>query len=245
MKSQAELQVAPPSGKTPSKVLLFGVEGIGKTTLAAQFPAPIFIDVEGSTVKMKPQPARMPEAGNYTEIKRQLKQILDFKHNYQTLVIDSVGVLERWIEEFVCASENITSIESMGYGKGYKLVEEEFAKLLDFLDRLINERHMNILLIAHSVTRQATEPGSPTAFDRYEVNLGKKSGPLIKQWADAVLFANYKTVVIEGKGKNAHAVGGKERVLYCNHTAVIDAKNRFGLPDSVPMNIAALKNIFE
>ena len=167
MKISIELQIAPPSEKTASKILLYGVEGIGKTTLASKFPAPLFIDTEGSTVKMKPQPARLPDVSGYQEIKMQLGKILNQPHKFKTLVIDSVGVLESWVEEYVCASGNVLSIEDFGYGKGYKLVEEEFRKMLEFFARLVSEKKMNIVLIAHSVTRQSTEPGNPVSFDRY------------------------------------------------------------------------------
>ena len=246
----AELQLAPPSEKSPSKVLLFGVEGVGKTTLAAQFPNPLFIDIEGSTSKLKPQPKRLPDVDGYLSLKKQLAQVLNMKHDFKTLVIDSATVLERWVEEFVVAkgaeeNANIISIESFGYGKGYKLVEEEFGKFLDFMDRLMKEKHMNIVFVAHSIVRQAVEPGAASGYDRYEVNLSKKVAPLLKQWADAVLFANYKNITVEEKNGKARGIGGKERVLYCNHTAVIDAKNRFSLADSVPMTIESLKPLFE
>lgn len=33
----------------PQKVVVYGPEGIGKTTFAADFPDPLFIDTEGST----------------------------------------------------------------------------------------------------------------------------------------------------------------------------------------------------
>lgn len=240
---QVELQIAPPAKASPSKLIIYGVEGIGKTTLASQFPKPLFIDLEGSTAKMKPQPAKMPDADGYIDMKRQLGQILNSKHDYKTLVIDSVDWLESWVKEFVIANGNVQSIEDFGYGKGYTLIEEEFRKLLSFLDRLIIERNMNIILVAHSIIRQATEPGNAAPFDRHELNLSKKVAPLVRQWADAMLFANYKNIVIEGKKGNAHAVGGKERVLYCNHTAVIDAKNRFNLEDVLPMSIDSLKPI--
>lgn len=243
---EAELVIAEPSPRTPSKVVLYGVEGVGKTTLANQFPSPLFIDTEGSTSKIQPQPSRMPDVDGYRGFKIQLNKILTNKHPYKTLVIDSIDWMEKWVEDYVCAQASCNSIEDFGYGKGYKLVEEEFMKLLGFLDRIMLERSMHILLIAHSVVRQSSEPGIATAYDRYELNLGKKTLPLIKQWADALLFANFRRIVVDGKrGEKTIAVGGKERILYCNHTAVIDAKNRFGLDDQIPMAIESLKPVLE
>lgn len=248
--TKGQLKIAAPTPAGPSKVLLYGVEGVGKTTLAAQFPAPLFLDLEGSTTKMKPQPARMDDVSGFTQLKSQLNEIYNMPHEFKTLVIDSVTVLDNWIEDFVIArahadNAKIESIEDFGYGKGYTIVEEEFRKFLDGLDALMKKRQMHIVLIAHSVVRQAVEPGMASGFDRYEVNLSKKVAPTIKQWADAVLFAKYRDIVIENKqGTRAHAVGGKERVLCCNHTATIDAKNRFGLADVVPMTLESLKPLF-
>ncbi len=246
---QAELVIAKPSEKTPSKILLYGVEGIGKSTLAAQFPKPIFIDTEGSTMKMKPQPARMPNVSGYRDVKMQLGQILNTKHDYQTLVIDSIDWLEDWVSEYLC--KDVYKVETRvniagGYNKWVEIFEEECSRLLNYLDRLCFERGMNILLIGHDKISKTIDPATGESTRGYEVNLSEKVGPLIKQWADAVLFANYKTFVVPAeKQVKAHAIGGKERVLYCTHTAFIDAKNRFALPDVVPMTIESLKPIFE
>ena len=242
---QAILQIAPPTGKIPVKIVLMGVPGVGKTTLAAQFPNPIFLDVEQSTTRMKPQPARLPNTTSYSEAKKQVGQILNMGHDYKTLVIDSLSVLENLIEENVCASNNVSSIEDLPYGRGYKLVEEEIRKLLDFLDRIVNEKNMNIVLIGHSIIRPATEPGSPTQYDRYELNLSKRVLPTVKGWSDAVLFCNYKTIVVEGKRNQSHAIGGTQRMIWTQHSATIDAKNRFNLAPQIEMTITALKPIFD
>ena len=250
----AELKLAPPT-KVPSRVLLYGVEGIGKSTLASKFPAPLFLDIENSTVKMNPRPACMPEVFGYQQLKNQINDIYNAPHQFKTLVIDSVSVLEELIEDDIVAnppavegmslSKNITSIESFGYGKGYKIVEEEFCRFLDGLGKLMKKRQMHIVLIAHSIVNKAIEPGTVITYDRFEINLSKKLALLVKQWPDAVLFANYNTMPVIDESGKTRAIGGKERLIYCNHTAVIDAKNRFGLPDSVPMTIESLKPIFE
>jgi hypothetical protein len=246
----AELEIAPQAESTPSKVLIYGVEGIGKTTLAAQFPNPLFIDLEGSTVKMKPQPARMADVSGYEQLLAQLRQIYNCGKKFDTLVIDSLSALEGWIEDYVVSEghkENakINSIEDFGYAKGHIRVEETFRAFLDSLEFLMKKHHMHVVLIAHSTVHNVTEPGMATGYDRYELNLGKRVASLAKQWPDAVLFARYKDIIVDGeRGEKTHAIGGRDRVIYCNHTAALDAKNRFGLPDVVPMTIESLKPIF-
>jgi hypothetical protein len=81
-------------------------------------------------------------------------------------------------------------------------------------------------------------------WDRYELKLSKQVGPLVKEWSDLLLFANYRTRIVEGADGRNRAKGGKERVLFTERTAAWDAKNRFGLAPEIPMTIEALAPIF-
>lgn len=238
------LTVAQPSKPTPVKAVLFGVEGVGKSSLAAKFPAPLFIDVEGSTERLVPQPAKLPKTETFDEVRTQLAMVLNEGHEYKTLVIDTIDWLEKRIEKYVCIQNGKQSIADFDWGKGFNLIEDHFSKLLQTLDAIRLKRDMHILLIGHSIVRTVYEPDKQQGYDRFEINLSKKTSPLVKQWSDAMLFANYKVVVAEGKNGTI-AVGGKERVLTCNHSAAIDAKNRFGLPDTVPMTIEAISTIIK
>ncbi len=229
-------------GLIPSaaRVGIYGPEGIGKSTLAAQFPAPVFLDTEGGTSHL--DVARFPRPKNWADVILAVSHLLTGGHAFQTLVIDSADWLEKLLADEICRRANKEGLEDFGYGKGWQYVAEEYARFLAQLDRL-RERGMHIVLIGHSMIRKFEAPDAAGSYDRYELKLGKQIAALTKEWVDALLFVNYFTKLTEKDGKQK-AVGGRERVIYTTHTAAWDAKNRYGLDDKLPCTIAALSPIF-
>lgn len=226
------------SGKItkPQKVVIYGPEGIGKSTFAAQFPKPLFIDTEGSTSHLEVD--RLPRPTSWQMLRQYIKDLKGDTMGYQTLVIDTADWAERLCEEAVCQSNGKVGIEDFSYGKGYTYVKEEFGRLLDSLSDLI-DAGMNVVLTAHSIIRKFELPEETGAYDRYELKLGQKAGnqcaALAKEWADMVLFANYKEIVITTKDNKKKVSGGK-RVMYTSHNPCWDAKNRHGLADELPFD---------
>ena len=226
------------SGKItkPQKVVIYGSEGIGKSTFAAQFPKPLFIDTEGSTSHLEVD--RLPRPTSWQMLRQYIKDLKGDTMGYQTLVIDTADWAERLCEEAVCQSNGKVGIEDFGYGKGYTYVKEEFGRLLDSLSDLI-DAGMNVVLTAHSIIRKFELPEETGAYDRYELKLGQKAGnqcaALAKEWADMVLFVNYKEIVITTKDNKKKVSGGK-RVMYTAHNPCWDAKNRHGLAEELPFD---------
>lgn len=226
------------SGKIikPQKVVIYGPEGIGKSTFAAQFPKPLFVDTEGSTSHLEVD--RLPRPTSWQMLKQYIKDLKGDTMGYQTLVIDTADWAERLCEEAVCQSNGKVGIEDFSYGKGYTYVKEEFGRLLDSLSDLI-DAGMNVVLTAHSIIRKFELPEETGAYDRYELKLGQKAGnqcaALAKEWADMVLFANYKEIVITTKDNKKKVSGGK-RVMYTAHNPCWDAKNRHELADELPFD---------
>ncbi len=226
------------SGKIikPQKVVIYGPEGIGKSTFAAQFPRPLIIDTEGSTSHLEVD--RLPRPTSWQMLKQYIKDLKGDTMGYKTLVIDTADWAERLCEEAVCQSNGKVGIEDFSYGKGYTYVKEEFGRLLDSLSDLI-DAGMNVVLTAHSIIRKFELPEETGAYDRYELKLGQKAGnqcaALAKEWADMVLFANYKEIVITTKDNKKKVSGGK-RVMYTSHNPCWDAKNRHGLADELPFD---------
>ncbi len=226
------------SGKIikPQKVVIYGPEGIGKSTFAAQFPKPLFVDTEGSTSHLEVD--RLPRPTSWQMLKQYIKDLKGDTMGYQTLVIDTADWAERLCEEAVCQSNGKVGIEDFSYGKGYTYVKEEFGRLLDSLSDLI-DAGMNVVLTAHSIIRKFELPEETGAYDRYELKLGQKAGnqcaALAKEWADMVLFANYKEIVITTKDNKKKVSGGK-RVMYTAHNPCWDAKNRHGLAEELPFD---------
>ena len=106
------------------------------------------------------------------------------------------------------------------------------------------------MLTAHAQIRKFEQPDELGAYDRWELKLGKKTSsqtsPLIKEWADMLLFANYKTfsIAVDDKGQKRKAQGG-ERVMYTSHHACWDAKNRYGLSEQVPFSFSSIAHIID
>ena len=227
--------------ETAKKVVQYGPEGIGKSTLASCYPSPVFIDVEGSTKEL--DVARYPTPQTWNDI---ITYVNDFAEAMpgKTLVIDTADWAEQLCIAQVCIDQGVKGIESVGYGKGYVYLAEKFGELLKRCDILI-EQGVNVVFTAHAMMRKFEQPDEMGAYDRWEMKLSKKVAPLLKEWADIVLFCNYKTDVITDQNtKSKKATGGK-RVMYASHHPCWDAKNRYGLPDVMPMEFSQIKHLFE
>ena len=226
------------------KVVIYGPEGIGKSTFAAQFPEPVFIDTEGSTDNM--DVARLDKPTSWAMLKNEIAFIKANSDACKTLVIDTIDWAEQLAVSYVCSQHQKNGIEDFGWGKGYTYVQEEIGRLLNSLSELV-DIGINVVLTAHAQIKKFEQPDEMGSYDRYELKLGQKTGsktaPLVKEWADMVLFANYKTLVMTTDNGKKKAQGG-ERVMYTNHRPAWDAKNRHGLPDEMPFNYAGIAHIF-
>ena len=225
----------------PQKAVIYGPEGVGKSTFASLTPSPVFLDTEGGTHHL--DVIRLDAASSWDEITAAVAQLAKAQHPFRTLVIDTADWLEKRLAEHLCRKANKDSIEDFGYGKGWVLLTEEFARFLNSLDALL-ARGMNVVFLAHSTVKKFEAPDQAGSYDRFELKLSKQVAPLLKEWADVVLFANYVTRIAEKDSGKTRGVGGKERVLYTTHAAAYDAKNRHGLPDKLPFSIDALAPVF-
>lgn len=233
--------------KRAKKVVVYGPEGIGKSTFASRFPDPLFIDTEGSTNDM--DVARLPRPTSWTRLLEEIEYVEKNPGVCKTLVIDTIDWAEQLCVEHVCAKHNKSGIEDFGYGNGYVYTKEEFGRFLNRLTDVI-EAGIHVVLTAHAQLRKFEQPDEMGAYDRWELKLGKKTqsqtSPLVKEWADMLLFCNYKTysIAVDDKGKKHKAQGGK-RVMYTCHHPCWDAKNRYGLPDECEFDYGVIAGIIE
>lgn len=226
---------------SPLKVVLYGPEGIGKSTFANMFPTPVFIDTEGGTKRMNV--ARLPAPTSWQMLLDEVAEVAKGNVPCATLVVDTADWAERLCITAVCAKFKVNGIEDFGYGKGYTYAKEEFAKLLDTLEE-VTHAGIHVVVTAHAQITRFEQPDAVGSYDRWSMKTSKQVAPLLREWCDMLLFANYKTVVEKsGTGTNAKnkATGGK-RVMYTTHNPCWDAKNRFGLPDELPFDYEAISH---
>jgi len=233
--------------QSAQKVVLYGPEGIGKSSLAAQFPNPVFIDTEGSTKRLNVK--RLPKPSSWEMLKQQAVWVKQQGSSvFGSLIIDTVDWAEMLCVEGVCAAHSKTGVEDFGYGKGYIFVAEEIGRFLNLLSDVV-EAGIHVVLTAHAQIIKFEQPDEMGAYDRYQLKLGQKTSsrtaPLVKEWADMVLFINYKTfsVAVDKDGKKNKAQGGA-RTMYTTHHPAWDAKNRHGLPDELPLDYSRIAHIF-
>ncbi len=238
-KSKFELTTSPTAKAV--KAVFYGPEGIGKSTLASRLPSPIFIDTEGSTAHMTL--CRYPKPKDWAELMEMVEDAGKLK--IKTLVIDTLDWADILCTRSLCKEKKWDSIEAAGYGKGYVMLGEKFAELLAKLSELV-DKGINVVFCAHAQLRKIEKPEESGAYDHWELKCSKKVAPLVKEWADMVLFCNYDTMVIHGNNPmEKNRITGNKRVMYANHAPTFDAKNRFGLPDKLPLEYKSIQPVFE
>lgn len=224
---------------TPTRAVIYGTEGIGKTTLAAQWPNPLILDTEEGSSRI--DTARVL-CRDWLTLEGSMHELARDAHGFNTVVVDSADWAERHIIDHMLLKSGKKSVEDFGYGKGYVMLAEHVAKLLEAADTLVS-RGLHVVFVAHSKVQRTSPPDETEGFDRWELKLTKHSAPLFKEWCDLLLFCNYRMTLVEGSDGRMKARGGKERVMYAQRAAAWDAKNRFGLPESMPMSIDQLAGV--
>lgn len=225
------------SGKidAPCRVLLYGVEGVGKSTFGAGAPSPIFLGSEEGTGHLNVK--RFPKPESWAEVLEALRTLKEDNHSFETLVVDTLDWIEPLIWREVCARDGKQLIEEVGggYGKGYTAAVDEWRKLLATLEQLQAAKRMHVVLLAHSHIKSFKNPEGDD-FDRYQIKLNERAAGPLKEWADAVLFAKHETLAHKDKQKRVRGVSTGARLIHTERTAAYDAKNRYSLPEELPLS---------
>lgn len=236
-------------GRRPGtpRLVLYGTEGIGKSTFAANAPAPIFLTTEDGVDYLD---VASLSIGSVDEFVDACRMIATETHDFKTVVVDSVSAMEPLVWAQVCRNENASSIEKVGggYGKGYTIAAEEWARLLGILDRVRTEANVGLILIGHVAEKQVTPPDADP-YRRYDLDLNRQAAAEIVRWADGVLFAHQPVAVKEKKvGFNQTASRGVpmgERVVGVTETPAYKAKNRWGLTGTLPLDFPAFASAMQ
>jgi len=228
--------------KLPHLLLLYGPDGVGKSSFGAQAPSPIFLGPEKGTAEL--DVARFPTPKSWEDIMTACQELATATHSYKTLVIDTLDWLEPLVYSHVCKKYDTDSIEHAagGYGKGYREAYNEMVEFRHKLTALRELKKMNIILLAHSKVTTFQDPTTESGYSRYELKLQESASvsmrSMWREYVDAVLFCNFETFS-KGKGKDARGVTTRERKMWTERDAAFDAKNRFKLPYEMALDFIA------
>lgn len=232
----------------PPRTIVCGVEKIGKSTFAAGAPTPVFIPIRGEEGIDDLPVAHFPTAESFDDVMTALQALHEQKHDYETVVIDSVSTLEPLVWDAVCKAEGVDSIEKVGggYGKGYVEAVQRWRLLMSALDAL-REQGLASILIGHVAVRTFADP-TTESYDQYQLDLNKHAAAALMRWSDCILFANCRPLVRKEEGgfskTTRKAVLREERCLFTQKRPAHPGGGRgvYGrLPYELPLDWAAFQ----
>ncbi len=227
----------------PARVLMYGTEGVGKSTFAAGAPNPIFICAESGTHHL--DVARFPVPERWEDVLEAVDVLTREQHDYGTLAIDTLDWIEPLVWDYVVRhsppdkmGKRPASIEEVGggFGKGYTAAVDQWRILVDRMEKLQASKRMHVVLVAHAWIKAFANPEGEN-YDRYELKLQKLASGKLKEWVDAVLFATFDSGTHkESRNEKAKGVADGSRIVRTERRAAFDAKNRHGLPFRMPLS---------
>lgn len=224
----------------PPRILIYGEPGKGKTSLAASFPSPVFLQIEDGT----PGDLELTSFGllkSFTELMQAIVALYESPHEFKTVVVDSVTELQRIVFAETCErgddkGHKKENIEDFGYGKGYVLAQRVWQEFLDGLNALRRDRDLAIVLIAHSAVERFDDPET-VSYSRWAIDLHKHSVGAIERDMDCIFLlksgVNLKKEEVGFSKERAIADGGGAIFIHTEGRAAFDAKNRYGLPSKL------------
>lgn len=207
------------------RIVLYGMEGIGKSTFAANFPSPIFIQTEDGLSNI--DCAKFPLAENFEQAFEYVKAIDDEENDFQTIVIDSLDWLERLIWDSVARDEKVSNIEKIGYGKGYGMALNYWRRFLDVLSSL-HAKNKIVLMLAHAVAEDYSDP-EVSSLKRFTPRLHKTARSLVAEYVDVILLATRQFGAAKGDVNNP-------RIVRTEASPFQVAKSRYAIPAEMPLD---------
>lgn len=221
----------------PPRIVLYGTHGIGKSSFAAQASKPVFIQTEEGLDAVSA--TAFPVAQSFDDMMEAVGVLANEDHEFETVVLDSADWAEQLIHKRVAEDNNVKTIDAIGYGRGYKAAVDYWKQLLEGFDHLRSAKNMQVIMLAHSQVRRFDDPLADP-YDRYQLDLHHGSASVIAEWCDIMMFANqqYSTVKsdVGFNQKVTRAVGSGTRVLYTQERPGWQAKSRWPLPDTLPLD---------
>lgn len=233
-----------PAKQNPPKIIIYGTQGVGKTTIASHFPIPLFVRTEDGMGRISADAT--PVCQTYQEFLDLIKQLSTEKHEYKTIVIDSLDWLERLLHAEIAKTFNVFDIGQINYGKGFTFAEAKVNGLITALDKLTS---LGIIFvgIAHAQI-QRFEPPDSDPYDRYTMKLEKRAERIFREWCDILAFIKYDVQVVKSEGKfgatKTKAIGDGNRVIHFTEKPAFLAKNRYSLPETLDIGENESENVW-
>lgn len=225
----------------PYLIMTFGVNGVGKSSFAAEAPRVVFLDVEGGSKRVDVE--RMPTPETFTQALEMLTELFQDK-DVGSIAIDTADHLEILMIKDICSANKIETLSDLGFGKGYDLLKKSWAKLFDLFEEYRMTK--NIILLGHAEIKDYGDPSLPQSYKRHQIKLSRQGTSIIKDKVDAILFMNYETIIsVDKNTKQAKAYGGEQRVLFTEYRASHDGKNRYGLPYKINLEKGSMWKSFD
>ncbi|MCR9090865.1 MAG: ATP-binding protein [Algiphilus sp.] len=220
----------------PPITLIYGGPGLGKTTFFSQTPGAVFLPVEDGLGTLEVN--AFPQPSEWAEVMSAMETLYTEEHGFNWFVIDTVSAMEELIYKQVCRDEGVESVEKIPYGKGHVMALSYWQQLLEGLAALRDQRRMGIGLIAHAEIQRFEAPETDS-YDRYQISLNKRAFKLFYERCDVIGYAAYQVSVRkqeQGFGKaEVKAKGTGKRLLHLSERPAWIAKNRYGMPDTIPL----------
>ena len=232
------------------RVVIYGPEGIGKSTLAANnMPAPLFLDTEDGTCQLDVDRVPVRSVDDLREaMAALLAEAKAGTCEYKSVVLDTADRLWMMCADYVCAENNWKDIEQPGYGKGYAVVAGKFRSLFGGFDKLMRAG-LHVCIVCHAKVDRIVPPDN-TEYNKYLIKISapnkqaEQSREYVKEWCDTLLFCHYQIAVDQEKRRLVGGGNEAVRVVSTVPTPAWEAKNRFGLPAELPMEAGVLAALF-
>ena len=225
----------------PPRMVVYGTHGVGKSSFAAQADKPVFIQTEEGLDALNV--TAFPLSKSFGDVMEALDSLCSEEHEYNTVVIDSADWLEKLIFKQVAANHKVSSIDEIGFGKGFGFAVDLWHLIVEKLDELRNAKNMGVILLAHTQVKRFDDPLTDS-YDRYMLDMHKGGASLLSEWCDLLMFCNYRVSTVKRSDigfnqKKTRAVGAGERVLHTQERPGWVAKSRWPLPDTMSLDYEA------
>jgi len=239
--------IAPPSKPSarPPIITICGDAGVGKSSLAATFPSPVFLRAEDGVGRIH-EACEMPDAfpviKTEADLMAQMMWLLEQPHDYKTLVIDSVSALEAIFTEAILAQDGRAKTLSTalgGYGAGFAALATRHRGVRKLAGRISEQRRMAVVFISHADLETMKLPDTDD-YSRYSLRLNSKSLPAYVDDVDLVGFVRLVSALRGEDGDRKKVISNGDRELICFATAASVSKNGYGITE--PLELEAGKN---